>query len=245
VTFASVHERLKRLWVSKGGPHVIVSLPANVVLKQPRAMMGGCLTVSRVQNGCAQFLCRGRTHEGQVLTRERIDVLRTTALRSAPPSEAPIWGGITDDTAFLTAYATAMLAPEVSVDGEVIAVPEERRLLLQAAAAACMSAPAWAGAVREPQNGAEQPSRTRSEVSVASGRGGGGRRYSSGGGTIDMPELPRIDLSELPNTAEARQLREFAAKCEVHVQLHETQVKALPTQCPRAERPVRLPLFVA
>jgi hypothetical protein len=56
-------------------------------------------------------------------------------------------------------------------------------------------------------------------------------RKSSEGGAAgptaaeDLPELPHLDFSDLPNTAETRKLREYAAQCETHVQLHQTWVR--------------------
>ena len=177
----------------------------------------------------SQLACRGIGHDGRPLSAEHIDLLRSAVLRSSSADAAAAWQALPDDAAFLTAFSTAMLSNAVTVAGETVIVPEPQRHLFQASAAAVLDAAAAAG---EPAAagvfGGPLPRLVSSAGSV--GRSGSlvrGTTTRSAAAAAPVDELPRLDLSELPNTAEARQLREFAAKCEVQVQLHQTQVRVV------------------
>lgn len=140
---------------------------------------------------------------------------------AAVGADSAAWQAPESDDAFLHAFATALVAPTVELGGDTVAVAAEQQLLLQAAAAAILDAEA-------PRATPRSAGGARRSSSSAFGGAGASARLPSGDDTAGgLPELPRMDFSELPNTSETRALREYAAQCETHVQLHQTRVRAV------------------
>lgn len=107
-------------------------------------------------------------------------------------------------------------------NGDSVPIPQEQRLLFQAAAAAVLSTP-------EPVGGGE-------DGEGGDGGGDGGRGSPSGplplAGSMDSGSAAAaavaggsLDLSGLPNNPSTRAMREYAAQCETTVQVHQAQVR--------------------
>lgn len=163
--------------------------------------------------------CRGVAHTGQPLSRARIGLLRAAALQSAIGDATRFWKNLPADEDFLEAFSVAMVASAVPApSGDSIAIPQEQRLLFQAAAAAVLATPEGA----------------------TGGEGGDGGDGSGEGGRSGSPSGPlpmagsmesagaggsgALDLSGLPNNPSTRAMREYAAQCETTVQVHQAQV---------------------
>jgi hypothetical protein len=154
-----------------------------------------------------------------------VDVLRTAAVRSAAATggDGSLWQAPATDDAFLHAFAMALVSPTVHLDGTPVVVPQEQQLLLQAAAAAVLAT------ADDRVSGSGDARRTRSGSALHTSQQLLHKRSDGGSATAEnLPELPHLDFSDLPNTAEMRTLREYAAQCETHVQLHQTRV-CMPT----------------
>lgn len=182
--------------------------------------------------------CRGVAHTGQPLSRARVGLLRAAALQSAVGDATRFWKNLPADEDFLEAFSVAMVSSSVpAANGDSIAIPQEQRLLFQAAAAAVLASPEGSagGTSGDGADGADggRAGSPSGPLPMSGNLDGGVAAGSAAGGSLD--------LSGLPNNPSTRAMREYAAQCETTVQVHQAQVcppRAVPAvrACYRATR---------